>query len=351
MSRFYNLENFAAKLGTTRQTAAKRISRFEYPAFKRGNSYSIPQCALHLGAIKEYEQQNFSDGVPPMTFMIGNHKGGTGKTTATINIAASLAFFGYKVLIIDADTQGNASTINKLHMKEDFSKHNLTRLLLEMRDMDKEKLDKRLKKAIFSVESPYFTQGSLDIIPNSLDWDMEKERLFTYPNAENMLNRLLRHVKDQYNFIIIDTHPSMDVMWRMSVMASDAIIIGLKPEQYSIEGLGGVYERIYMLNDDYQEIKGHNIEVLGTIVTDFKRRTNIANINVEVIKESLEQFTRYNDAIVLEPYISHSVKAAEQQTLRGPIMFDDPTSDMSAEYLEVSKNIIYQLYKLQSIRS
>lgn len=351
MSAFMNLDNFAAKLEVNRLTARKRLENNEYPAFIRGKSYKIPDSVLHLKQIKEYEEETFPDGkLPTTTIMVGNNKGGTGKTTSSINIAASLAFFGYKVLIVDMDTQSNASTINNLQLENNFDKHNVIRILLEMKNMKEGQLEKRLEKAIVNVESEHFKTGLLDLLPNSLEWDEKKELLFTYSNAENMLNRMLRPIKDEYDFIILDTNPSMDVTWRMSVMASDVILIGLKAEQYSLDGLGGVFKRLYTLNEDYKEGKGRNIEVLGAVVCDHKKNTNIAQINTPLIRSALEKYCVYNDAIVIGPFISHSVRAAEQQTLKGPIMFDDPSSLMCAQYIEVATNVLHQHYYLNEER-
>jgi len=232
----------------------------------------------------------------------------------------------------------------------DFDENNVTKILLEMKGYTKGELEEVLDKTIVSVRSEHFTTGKLDLLPNSLEYDIQKEMLFTYANAENMLDRVFKPIKDNYDYITIDTHPSMDILWRMSVMASDAIIIGLMAEQYSIEGLGGVFKRIYTLNEDYIERKGHDIEILGALISNYKANTNIAQINAPIIQSSLERFCQYNESILLEPFISHSIKAWEQQTLRGPIMFDDPTSDMCAEYLAVTTSIMLQFHNLEKQR-
>ncbi len=351
MSNFLKLNEFASILGVTRQTASKKLKNNEYPSFSKNNVFKIPSFFEDLKNIEEYEAETFSDKHKCFTFLIGNNKGGSGKTTSSINIASSIAFYGKKVLLVDMDNQSNASTINKLHIENDFDKRNITKILLEMRDYEEGQLEVELSKTIVNVQSEHFKVGKFDLLPNSLEWDIEKEALFNYSNAENILNRLLKKLKNDYDFIIIDTSPSMDITWRMSVMASDAMIIGMKPEQYSIEGLGGVYKRIYRLNEDYKEIKGHNIEVLGAIITDYKKQTNIAKLNMPTIENALHKYSRYNNSILLLPAISHSIKASEQQSQDGPIMFDDTSSNMNLEYLELTKNIITQLYFLDSERN
>ena len=350
MSSFLNLNAFAAKLTISRQTAAKYINDGVYPAFKNGSTYKIHDGVFKLKEIEEYEQETYNGSIPCSTVMIGNHKGGTGKTTSTINLAASLAFMGKRVLIVDMDTQANASTINNSHLLHDFDTYNVTNLLLNMKQFSKEELSDEIKKTIVNIEYEQFRKGTLDLMPNSLELDEKKELLFTYANAENMLNRLLKTIRADYDYILIDTHPSMDIVWRMSVMASDYVIIGLKPERYSIEGLGGIFKRIYNLNDDYKEIKYKNIEVLGAIITDYKKNTKIAKHNVPIILEAMSNFCKYNTPIVFEPFVSHSVKASEQQSLRGPIMFDEPYSPMCAEYLDIALATMIKIYHLESER-
>jgi len=346
---FLSLNEFAAKLNVTKKTATNKLQNDGYSFFKRGKNYKIPSATLEAKELFDIQKKQQTRA---KVFMIGNHKGGSGKTTSSINIAASLAFYGYRVLLVDMDNQSNASTINKLHIKYNFDEKNITKLLLEMKGMDKAKLLQELKSTIVNVHSEYFKHenSKLDLLPNSLEWDQQKEMLFTYPNAENMLNRLLKPLHGEYDYIIIDTHPSMDITWRMSVMASDAIIIGLKAEQYSVEGLAGIFKRLYDLDDDYYENKSHHIEILGAIITDYKKNTSIARANAPIIEDSIREYSLYNHAVLLKPFISHSVKASEQQTLRGPIMFDDPISNMSLEYLTITIEIVKYLELLDMNR-
>lgn len=340
MDGFLKLTGFAAKLGVSRETAANKIKNGEYPAIVVGRSYKIPESVIEVKKLQEAH----GDKISPIVFLFGNNKGGATKTTSTINVGASLAFYGYRVLVVDMDTQSNASMM----VKKDFKDNNITKLLYEMGDMSEEEIEKNVRSCIVPVPSSFITAGKFDLLPNSLSWDLKKEQLMFKPNPENMLERLLKDVKSDYDFVIIDTAPTMDVTWRMSVIASDSVIISLKAEQYSINGLGGVFERTYMLNGDYKDRKGKNIHVLGAVVSDYSKNTKISAINVPQIEKSLQQFSRYNVPVLMQPFISHSVKAFEQQTLSGPILFDEPGSNMSYEYLELSKNILYHLYSARS---
>lgn len=349
MSFFLNLSQFAAKIEVTRQTAQKYLESYDYAHLRRGKSYSIPACAIQAKAIKNflYEKKEVNDLAT--TFMLVNNKGGTGKTTSSINIAASLAFYGYKVLLVDNDIQSNTSSIASMDMENDFTKHNLTKLLLEIDIFSNDKeLKKELKKTIFRVKDPVFKNGRLDLLPNSLEYDEMHEQLFFKPNPENMLDRLLAPIKHKYDFIIIDSSPTLDVSWRMGVMASDSLIISVKPEKYSMDGISGIFKRIYSLNNAYYDRKKRNISVLGAVVTDYDNRKSIAKISVPILQETLDEFSRYNQSLAFEPYISSSVDAANAQVLNGAVILDNPTSRMSSQYLELTNQIIYRQIQLQS---
>lgn len=347
MSSFLNLSQFAGKIEVTRQTAQKYLENNDYSHLRRGNSYSIPKCAIQAKAIKDFIEEHKKVDDIATTFMLVNNKGGTGKTTSSINIATSLAFYGYKVLLVDNDIQSNTSSISGMDMENDFTEHNLTKLLLEMDSFINEKeLKKELKKSIFKIKNILFNNGRLDLLPNSLEYDEKHEQLFFKPNPENMIDRLLSPIKHKYDFIIIDSSPTLDVSWRMGVMASDSLIISVKPEKYSMDGISGIFKRIYSLNNAYYDRKKKNITVLGAVVTDYDNRKSIAKISVPVLQETLDEFSRYNQSIAFEPYISSSVDAANAQVLNGAVLIDNPTSRMSAQYLELTNQIIYRQLQL-----
>lgn len=338
---FLKLTEFAARLHVSRETAALRIRNGEYPAIVSGKSYKIPDTVFDVKEIKEFATEALPQDNNPVVFMFGNNKGGATKTTSTLNVAASLAFYGYKVLVVDNDTQSNASMM----VSGNFKDANITKLLYEMDEKTEEENNLAVRQSIVNVEVPEFITGRLDLLPNSLEWDMKKEQLIFRPNAENMLERLLRNVKYDYDFIIIDTAPSMDVSWRMSIMAADAVIITMKAEQFSINGLGGVFDRIYALNGNYRDRKNRDIFVLGATIADYSKQTTICNINAPEVKKALQQFCRYNDPLLFEPFITHTIKAFTQQTRSGPIIFDEPGDNMSYEYLALTKNILFSLYE------
>jgi len=275
-----------------------------------------------------------------ISFVITNNKGGTGKTTSSVNLAAAFAWAGKKVLLIDADIQGNASTINEEDVKNEIHEYNLTNLLLKMDSLSEAELEDRFEKTLIHVKHPLFKFGKVDLLPNYFNMAFEAERFNFMPGSENFLDRLLKPYRKMYDVIIVDTPPNLGPMWRMSIMATKSIVINVKPDKYSADGITGVVDAIERVQHAYKD--KHNIPVeLGGIILSGKEKNNAEVAGEMLIENIINEETRFNALPIFEPRIVRSTMANGSQLFGGAVLFNAPTSQMAGEYMELA----YTIYK------
>jgi cellulose biosynthesis protein BcsQ len=219
--------------------------------------------------------------------------------------------------------------------------------------LDTFQTDEDVRKAVLSsivnVDSLNFCygDGKLDLLPNSIDMAGSVEPLLFKPNSANYLDMLLVHIKDEYDFIFIDTAPSLDILWRQAVIASDVLIIASKMEEDSVDGLIGVCRETYKLNTSYRDRKKRNIEILGVVVVDYQQNTNFSKHQEPELQAIMENDLTYNiePGIVFEPKISKTVKAAEIQHKRRIGLLDEPTNNITDEFLQLTANVVYNIFR------
>ena len=244
---------------------------------------------------------------------IANQKGGVGKTTTSINLAASLGVLEKKVLLIDADPQANATSGIGIDVE---SVEIGTYQLLEHSNTAKE--------AIIKTETP-----NLDIIPAHIDLVAIEIELVDKDEREYMLKKALLEIKDQYDYIIIDCAPSLGLLTLNALTAADAVIIPIQCEYFALEGLGKLLNTIKSV----QKIHNPQLDIEGLLLTMYDSRLRLSNQVVEEVQK------HFND-MVFQTIIQRNVRLSEAPSYGESIINYDASSKGASNYLSLAKEII-----------
>ena len=249
---------------------------------------------------------------------VANQKGGVGKTTTAVNLAAALGVLEKKVLLIDADPQANATS--GLGIEE---VNNSTYHLLEH--------SADVKDCIYKTTSP-----NLDLVPSHIDLVAAEIELVDRDKREYMLKKALESVKNDYDYIIIDCAPSLGLITVNALTAADSVIIPIQCEYFALEGLGKLLNTI----KNVQKIHNNDLDIEGLLLTMYDSRLRLSNQVVEEVN------THFPD-MVFETIISRNVRLSEAPSFGESILMYDAESKGAIQYLQLAEEVLLKNEKLQ----
>ncbi|ADR19214.1 chromosome segregation ATPase [Calditerrivibrio nitroreducens DSM 19672] len=248
--------------------------------------------------------------------VVANQKGGVGKTTTAVNLAAALAFAEAKVLLVDMDPQANATSglgFNPSELKQSIYDVIVNNVRIE---------DVLIETKI----------DGLHLIPSKIDLTAAEIELVTVLSRETRLKRPLDTIKDRYNIVIIDCPPSLGLLTINSLTASDTVLIPLQCEYYALEGLTQLLNTIRLVKDGLNP----KLDLEGILLTMYDPRNNLS-------KEVYKQVREYFRDKMFKAIIPRNVKLSEAPSYGVPIISYDIKSKGAESYIELAKEILNKL--------
>ncbi len=243
---------------------------------------------------------------------VANQKGGVGKTTTTVNLGTILAKKGKKVLLIDADPQGNATSGLGVEKEVEFSTYDILVNETHIKETIQDTIIKNLK-----------------VCPSNINLAGAEVELVSMMSREQRLKEKLDEVKSEFDYILIDCPPSLGLITLNSFTASDSVLIPVQCEYYALEGLGQLLNTINLVKKHLNK----NIQIEGALLTMYDMRTNLSN---QVVKE----VKKYFDNKVYKTVIPRNVRLSEAPSYGMPITEYDARSKGAKSYIKFAKEFL-----------
>ena len=244
---------------------------------------------------------------------IANQKGGVGKTTTAINLAASLAVLEYKTLLVDADPQANSTTGNGFDLKN---------IQLSLYDIMVN--DAPAGQVVLETETP-----NLYLLPSNIDLVGAEIELINHPNRENVLRKALEEQRKEFDFIIIDCSPSLGLITVNSLTAADSVVIPVQCEYFALEGLGKLLNTIKIV----QTRLNTELQIEGILMTMYDGRLRLSNQVVEEIKNHFHE-------LVFNTIVHRNTKLGEAPSFGKPALMYDAESTGATNYLNLAMELL-----------